>query len=211
MCDNRAKIGIYGGTFSPPHNGHVRIALDFYERCHLDFLYIIPSFIPPHKQVSSNDDPSLRLEMTKLAFSSHPDYEKRIFVSDLELKRGGKSYTADTIAYFKEHIGDNIYFLCGTDMFVTLDTWHDPAYIFKNAGIVYARREAERDMAVLIEEKKRAYERQFGARIEQLDLPAYPISSSEIRAKHMAGEDISTWVPEKVRAFIDKNQLYQRK
>lgn len=206
-----AKIGIYGGTFSPPHNGHVHIALDFYERCHLDVLYIIPSFIPPHKQIDRDDDPLLRLEMTKLAFSSHPDYEKRIFVSDLELKRGGKSYTSDTIAYFKEHIGESIYFLCGTDMFVTLDTWHDPAYIFQNAGIVYARRETEQEMAILIEEKKREYARRFDGRVEQLDLSAYPISSSEIRAKCMAGENIDEWVPKKVSDFIRENRLYQRK
>ena len=92
----RKRIGIYGGTFAPPHNGHVHAARCFTEEVRLDKLYIMPTFIPPHKTSEPDDDPSDRLEMAKLAFSGIDGAS----VSDFEIVRGGKSYTVNTLEYF---------------------------------------------------------------------------------------------------------------
>ena len=204
------KIGIYGGTFAPPHNGHVYAALAFYDQLALDVLYVIPSFVPPHKQVDANDDPSIRLKMTELAFSTHPDYGKKIFVSDIELTRGGKSYTAHTLAYFKEHLDGELYFLCGTDMILSMDTWYDPAYIFRTATIVYARREEERDLDEKIRLKIDTYRQVYGARVLSLDIKAHPLSSTDVRARRRAGEDIRSYVPAPVWDYIQASGLYTK-
>ncbi|MBQ9121259.1 MAG: nicotinate (nicotinamide) nucleotide adenylyltransferase [Clostridia bacterium] len=206
--DKTRKIGIYGGTFAPPHNGHVYAALAFYERFELDALYIVPSFIPPHKQIDSNDDPAVRLEMAKLAFSSHPDYGKRIFVSDIELVRRGKSYTADTLAYFKEKMEGELYFLCGTDMILTMDTWYNPAYIFATATVVYARREEDRALDGEIDEKIKEYQRNYGGKVVPLNIKAYPLSSTEIRRRRQMGEAVDQWVPASVWRFIQEHGMY---
>ena len=204
------KIGIYGGTFAPPHNGHVYAALSFYDRFDLDALYIIPSFIPPHKQVDANDDPVIRLEMTRLAFSSHPDYGKKIFISDVELARGGRSYTAETLAHFHRTVEGDLYFLCGTDMILSMDTWYDPAYIFKAATIVYVRREDERALDEPIEAKIRSYRDRFGATVLPLSVEAHPLSSTDIRQRRAAGESIASWVPEAVARYISEHGLYRQ-
>lgn len=204
------KIGLYGGTFSPPHNGHVHAALTFYEQLKLDALYIIPSFIPPHKQVDSNDDPQIRLEMTKLAFSSHADYGTKIIVSDIELARGGKSYTAETLRFFKTNISGELYFLCGTDMILSMDTWYNPDYIFDAATIVYARRENDRSLDAKIEEKIQKYRTDFHGSVLPLNLDAYPISSTDIRALCAAGVSINGLVPAPVLAYIERQNLYKK-
>ena len=83
------RLGVYGGTFSPPHLGHIESAEAFYREMKLDKLLIIPTFIPPHKEAKDDASPEDRLEMCKLAFSHIPNTE----ISDMEIKRGGKSYT----------------------------------------------------------------------------------------------------------------------
>ena len=103
------RIGIFGGTFSPIHNGHVKAALCFMEKMKLDKLYVIPDHIPPHKVISSSDDPNIRFEMTKLAFCGINNVE----VSDIELLRKGKSFTVDTLPAFADE--GELFLLCGTD------------------------------------------------------------------------------------------------
>ena len=203
------KIGIYGGPFSPPHNGHVYVAEAFYRAFSLDALYIIPSFIPPHKQVGQKDDPSLRLEMTKIAFSHHPDYGKKIFVSDMELLRGGKSYTADTLAYFRAHEEGELYFLCGTDMILSMDTWYNPGYLFESATMVYARRENEQDTEDKIRSKVEEYRSKYNGRVLPLNVEALPLSSTEVRERCRAGQSIRHLVPDGVWQFILDHGLYQ--
>ena len=202
------KIGLYGGTFSPPHNGHVHAALSFYEQLDLDMLYIIPSFIPPHKQIDNNDDPQHRLEMTKLAFSSHADYGTKIIVSDVELTRGGKSYTAETLKFFKDTIPGDLYFLCGTDMILSMDTWYNPSYIFEAATIVYARRETDRTLDLKIEEKIQKYRDEFGGNVLSLNLEVYPMASTDVRNLHRSGKSIEELVPASVLDYIKHHDLY---
>ena len=132
------RIGIYGGTFSPPHNGHIAAAKAFMEQMWLDFLYVIPTGTPPHKEMSVPTDAAHRLEMCRLAFSG----VEGVYVSDMEMRREGRSYTVDTL---RELTGEDrrLFLLCGTDMMLTLDQWREPEEIFKLAYPVYIRREKD--------------------------------------------------------------------
>lgn len=132
------RTGIFGGTFSPIHNGHVLSARKFLKEFALDRLYIIPDRIPPHKNTSENDDPALRLEMTELAFRDHNEFGKKLIVSDIELRREGKSYTYDTLKQF-ENEGE-LFLLCGTDMLMSFDSWFRFADIFKMCTLVVSER-----------------------------------------------------------------------
>ena len=117
----KKRVGIFGGTFNPPHIGHVEAAKAFVENACLDSLIIMPAFIPPHKEYDSIVTCEERLEMCKIAFK---DVDKAT-VSDLEISRGGKSYTYLTL---QELTSDEVelYFLCGTDMIISMDTWKNP-------------------------------------------------------------------------------------
>ncbi len=199
------KIGIYGGTFDPPHNGHVHACKCFHDAFEMDKLYIIPTAIPPHKTRSSSVSGELRLEMARLAFA---DIGNDIEFSDIELKRAGKSYTRDTIKYFVDSGADEILLLCGTDMFVTFDEWYDFTYIFDNAIIVCMRRENDEHYGDLIEKKCAEYREKYNARLEFIDASPIEISSSDIR-EHIDDEKSKSSIPEAVYDFIKERGLYK--
>lgn len=200
------KIGIFGGTFDPPHLGHIKTFTAFYNNFDFDKVYVIPVYTPPHKQIHSTTSTQERLDMTRLAFEKISD---KVEVSDLEIKREGKSYTADTIRYFKEQGCDEIYFLCGTDMLLTLSLWYKPEYIFKNATIVYARRENEQELTEKISDKIKEYEQCFGAKILLLETPTLEISSTDIR--NNIGGIGSQFLSSEVFDYIKQNELYKNR
>lgn len=172
------RVGIYGGTFNPPHVGHIEAAKAFITQAKLDTLIIMPAFIPPHKQTDNLVNCDDRLEMCRLAFGNIPNTE----ISDLEISRGGKSYTYLTL---QELASDDteLYFLCGTDMILTIDTWKNPEIIFTLAKICYIRRESDNAISELLIEKCGDYFQKYGADIIQINTEAIEISSSEIRAE----------------------------
>ena len=94
------RVGIYGGSFAPPHKGHLKSALSFYDECALDELYILPAGEPPHKTLQGNAGPEERFFMTELTFSKENCGARRIFVSDYDLKKAGKSYSFETAEHF---------------------------------------------------------------------------------------------------------------
>ena len=200
------KIGIYGGTFDPPHNGHINICKEFLNQLSLDTLYVMPAFVPPHKVVFDND-PYVRYEMSKIAFG---DISDKIIVSDLEIKRRGRSYTAETISYFVDYGDYDVYLLCGTDMFLTLDEWYKSSYIFKHSTIVHARRENDCDNE-LIEYKEAIYKEKYNAKILNLNIDVIELSSSEIRNMVNNEGDVRNFVSEGVYNYINENQLYKNK
>lgn len=200
------KLGIYGGTFSPPHNGHIHAARAFLQQMNPDLLLIMPTNIPPHKEKASVCAVS-RLEMTRLAFSRCPEYPKRIQVCDYEIQKSGKSYTADTLAHFALD-GDDLYFLCGTDMFLTLFDWHRPDLICQYATIVLMRRERDSALDRQIKETDRKLKEKFGARTAEIHLAPIEVSSSLIRERIRCGQDISDLVPDPVKDYIYGNKLY---
>lgn len=172
------RVGIYGGTFNPPHVGHIEAAKAFITQAKLDTLIIMPAFIPPHKQTDNLVNCDDRLEMCRLAFGNIPNTE----ISDLEISRGGKSYTYLTLQELASNDAE-LYFLCGTDMILTMDTWKNPEVIFSLAKICYIRRESDNAISELLIEKCGDYFQKYGADIIQINTEAIEISSSEIRAE----------------------------
>lgn len=198
------KIGIFGGTFDPPHIGHIGAFKAFLEQFSFDKVFVIPVFTPPHKNLKSSVNAQDRLCMSNLAFGG---IAPNVVVSDLEIRRQGKSYTADTIKYFKEQGYDDIYFLCGTDMLLTLGFWYNPEYILKNANIVFARRECDLENTEKIADKIQEYERKYGATIIPLNVNVLEISSTEIREDLAKGK--STYLSKEVLDYIEAKGLYR--
>lgn len=197
------RIGIYGGTFAPPHIGHVEAARAFMSQMKLDILYIIPAGIPPHKQIAADDDPRHRLRMCELAFSALDG----VIVSDCEIRRGGKSYTVDTLREFSspEH---RLFLLCGTDMMLTLDTWYQPEEIFRLCYPIYIRREEDRELDAKIVQKIGEYSEKYGAIVRRVVAPPIVLSSTDVRRAVHDGEDIAHMVPASVANYIRENGLY---
>ena len=128
-----ANIGIYGGSFNPPHKGHMLAAAQCRAALGLERVIVIPAAVPPHKALADGSpDAQTRLTLTKLAVRGLDGFE----VSDMELRREGPSYTVDTLRQLSaQHPDDVLWLMMGTDMFLTIQTWHDPASIFELAGI----------------------------------------------------------------------------
>ncbi|MEI6577844.1 MAG: nicotinate-nucleotide adenylyltransferase [Eubacteriales bacterium] len=187
------RLGIFGGAFNPPHKGHVRLARDFADRLSLSNVTVIPSFIPPHKiadDLASGED---RLEMCRLAFCD----DTRFTVSSMEIDRGGKSYTYDTLLQIKEaNPSAELYLIIGSDMFLSFKTWYRYIDILKICTLCTAAR--EKNITIQNDD------------IEAIisDLPALEICSTDLRLLCKNGEDISGFVGEKVADYISDRGLY---
>lgn len=201
------ELGIYGGTFAPIHNGHLLAARVFYDTVGLDELLVVPTFLPPHKDATPDDDPQKRLEMARLAFSS--ERERRIEVCDYEIKKQGKSYTCETLAHFTAP-DTRLTFLCGTDMFLTIDSWRHPEKIFSLARIAHMPRETlTEEMEGKLREKAEHYRQHYGAELLFLDAVPFEVSSSQIRERCARGESVDNLVPASVSRYISENRLYR--
>ena len=198
------RVGIYGGTFSPVHNGHVAAAKAFMEQMWLDILYVIPTGVTPHKVMQGDVSARDRLEMCRLAFA---DVEG-VIVSDLEMKREGKSYTVDTLREMYDPAG-RLFFLMGTDMLLTLDQWREPEEIFRLCYPVYIRRESDTTLDDRIVEKIMSYHQRFGKMVPRIVAPAIELSSSDVRAALAAGESVDGMVPPAVARYMEENHLYR--
>lgn len=174
------KIGIYGGTFNPPHLGHMEAARTAMEQLKLDRLLIIPDREPPHKELEDNAAaPEQRLEMARLMADG---LGPRAEASDLELKREGKSYTADTVEQLHEQFPDDeLWLLMGTDMFLTIQNWYQPERIFQYAGVAAFARSHE-DTGAMFQEQSQYLAQRFHARTTIVTLPQIvEISSRDLR------------------------------
>lgn len=199
-------IGIYGGSFSPPHMGHYRALTAFLTAFRPDVTYVIPTLVPPHKSLSSAATPEQRLAMCHLAFD-----ELSVVVSDREIRRGGKSYTVLTLEELAAP-DTRLLLLCGTDMFLTLDKWYMPERIFELAEIVYVAREAGEEgkaASLAMAKKAEEYRARFGATVHALPLDTLELSSSEIRAMLADGQDTDTLLHPKVKEYIERCNLYR--
>ena len=197
------RVGIYGGAFAPIHIGHVVAAKAFMEQMWLDVLFVIPTGTSPHKQMSAGASDADRLEMCRRAFEG----VEGVIVSDMEIRRQGKSYTVDTL---RELSGDDrrLFMLCGTDMILSLDTWRDPDGIFELCYPVYIRREADESLDERLIAKVTEYRNKYGKNVVRIKAPAIEVSSSEVRGRIAAGEDISALVPPSVADYIKEKGLY---
>lgn len=204
------KIGIYGGTFNPIHRGHMAAARFAAEELGLDRLLLIPAGLPPHKALST-DTPAAehRLEMTRLAAKAM-ELSCPVEVLDMELTRTGPSYTLDTLRELKAgYPEDHLYFLMGTDMFLSFQSWRGPAEI---AGLctLCAFSRAETDDPEQFAKQKRFLEKNMGADVVILKLPEIvEISSTQLRAGLAAGEGAGlTYLAPVVYGYILRHRLY---
>lgn len=198
------RVGIYGGTFAPVHNGHVAAAKAFMEQMKLDYLFIIPAHLPPHKQIDESDDPVYRLRMCELAFKDIDG----VVISDCEIARGGKSYTYDTLKELQRE-DTRLFLLCGTDMVLTFDTWYRFEDIFKMCYPVYVRRENDALIGNRIVSKINEYYQKYGVMFRKIMTEPIELSSTDIRRAVKNGQDISGMVPAAVADFIKQNGLYR--
>ncbi len=197
-----ARIGIYGGTFNPPHNGHLHAAEAAYHAMALDRVILIPANIPPHKTLPTDSaDANTRYEMVCLAASSYPWME----VSDLELRTVGKNYTVDTLEKLKTlYPNDALFLIIGTDMLLTLDRWYRPERLLSLVPVIAVGRD-HGDLPELYEARERL-KRQFQAVIYIVEEEPLPVSSTQIRS--WSEDEIKKYVPEAVLCYMRQKKLY---
>lgn len=204
MLNGQIRIGIYGGTFAPVHKGHVAAAEAFLRQMELDLLYVIPAGIPPHKQIDASDDPVHRLRMCELAFQGM----KNVIVSDMEIKRAGKSYTVDTLRALSAE-DRRLFLLMGTDMMLTLDAWWEPEEIFQLCYPIYIRRESDPVLEGQIVAKNKLYLEKYGKIVRRLMADVIELSSTDIRDRVKRGSEIDSLVPPAVATYIRREGLYR--
>lgn len=202
------ELAIYGGTFAPVHNGHIRAANALLDALSPDKLLIIPTLIPPHKQLDFTDSPEARLHMLELAFGKHPLYGKKLFISNYELVSPPPSYTVNTLRHFASP-DTHMTFLCGTDMFLTLEKWREPREILRLCTVALMQREAEDPVLTeRIERQTEFLKKEFEADIKVIKAEPIEVSSSEIRN---GDDDVRRrYLPKEVFDYIKENSMYER-
>ena len=196
------RIGIYGGTYSPPHIGHLRAAEYAIEALKLDRLLLIPTGVSPHKEMSAGASAADRLQMLRLSAASIDKAE----VSDIEIRRAGSSYTVDTLRQIRaENPGAELVLLMGTDMFLSFLSWRAPKIIMQLSALaVFCR--GDKGENAKIEAQKSALEA-LGARVELVQNPVTAISSTDLRRMLVFGCADSFLMPG-VGDYIREKGLY---
>ncbi len=199
------KTGIFGGTFNPVHKGHIMLAEYCMESVGLDRIIMIPTAVPPHKisnDLAGEDD---RLNMCKLACKGKENFS----VSDIEIKRQGKSYTYETLTQLKEiYPNDHLYTIMGADMFLTLDRWKNPEIIFEKSSIITIPRDDENKFQ--LENFYNNVLKSMGANAVILPNPVMSVSSTFIRENLDKFDLISDMLDKSVYDYIIKNNLYRK-
>lgn len=205
MTYQNKKIGILGGSFDPIHNGHLAIAESAYRDFNLDEIWLIPAGHSPNKDEDKMTSAAIRAEMTALAAQNIPYFK----LSTYEIEKEGTSYTYLTLTDFKRQYPDiDFYFIMGADSLDYFEAWRYPDIICQKAVILVAVRD---DMDLDdIHQKIKYIQTQFSANIYPLTCDKIDISSSEIRAKLVAGKDISDMVPKTVADYIVEHDLYRK-
>ena len=201
-----ARIGVYGGSFNPPHLGHIFAARKAQQLLGLDKVLLIPAAIPPHKAVAEGSpDGETRLALTKLAIAGEAGME----VSRIELDRPGPSYTVDTLRTLREcYPQDALYLLMGTDMFLSFFQWRDPEHIARLAvPVCMARVRTDEALSAQLLAQQAAMEAAFGVRPIVLQNDCLEISSTEARRLLFFGIADEVLHPD-VRSMIERENLY---
>ncbi len=197
------KLAMFGGTFDPIHLSHLALCKACKEALQLDRVILMPTFQPPHKTKSSSTSTYHRLNMCRLEAETYP----WLTVSDMEIRRGGASFTVDTLTELKrEHPNDELYLLTGADMFLTIQTWFQYSEFLKLATLCTVPR-GDTPIEKLREHAKEL--QKDGAKTAVIDAVLPPISSTQIRLSLTDNtEDWKTMVSEPVADYILRNGLY---
>jgi nicotinate-nucleotide adenylyltransferase len=189
-----ARVGILGGTFDPPHKGHIAIAQAALKKLGLAKVIFIPANVPPHKTKQPLAPARDRLDMLKLAIGNNPYFE----ISTIELDRPGPSYTVDTLAEFcTTYPDDELFLIIGADNVSEIETWHKPELILESATLAAANRPNFIPSGT------------YADKAVYFEMPPMEISSTEIRERVRTGKPISEFVCPGVEAFIKQHELYQ--
>lgn len=193
-----SRIGVFGGTFNPPHIGHLIVAEEVRQNFALDRIVFVPSARPPHKIQSPVIDSAHRYHMTQLATEDNPHFA----VSDIEIRRPGTSYTVDTVKSFRDTYGPDvdIFFIMGGDSIFEIDTWKDPEQIFNCCTIIVTSRPGFHLSKV---------EERLKAKVLTTEVSQIDVSSTDIRQRLQDGKSIAYLVPQAVEAYIRKEKLYR--
>jgi len=195
MPRNAERIGIFGGTFDPVHNGHLVIARAVFEAEHLDRVVFVPSARPPHKGGDIMFSAADRMKLLDLALHTIPDFE----ASPIELNREGPSYTIDTLREMKAAYpaGTGLFFIVGRDNLFEMESWKDPAGILDACTVLVADRSCQRGSAPSW----------ISGRVRFVPTPVIDISSSMIRKRLRDGLSIRHLVPDTVADEIERIRM----
>lgn len=190
------RLAIFGGSFDPPHVGHLLAAHDAVDRLRLDRLIVIPAATQPLKGADVTPAAS-RLEMARLTFGGDPRFE----VSAIEVERGGVSFTVETLEHFaNRYAAAERFILLGADVVATFRQWREPARVLALAHpVILPRQSDEPDDALAV----------LGERALRLDTRRVDVSSTEIRERVRAGKSIRGFVSDGVAALIERDGLYR--
>lgn len=202
------KIGIFGGTFNPPHKGHARMVEKMTEELELDKVLIIPNKIPTHKRCDDLADNKNRLDMCRMAFKN-PKYE----ISTMEMDRESDSYTIYTVdELMKKYPNDELYLIIGSDMFLMFHKWYKHKELLEKCTVCVASRDTDDSIQIL---RKYAFEHLgiyinglVGKKIHISPLSAYTVSSGEIREMINEGKSIYGLVEPEIIEYMENNGLY---
>jgi nicotinate-nucleotide adenylyltransferase len=215
------RIGILGGTFNPIHLGHLRAAEEIREQFTLKRIIFIAAAVPPHKEVDGGIPGEHRTEMVRLAISGNPHFA----VSDIELKRPGKSYSIGTIQFFKREYGSdlNLFFILGMDAFLEIGTWKSFQELFSLCHfIVMTRPGFDKPFSTTIlppevadafaydEGEKRLIHRD-GYSVYFRGVTFLDISSTKIREEISKGRSVRYLLPREVERYIKRHHFYKAK
>jgi len=196
------RVGILGGTFNPPHLGHLIAAQEAYRELELDQVLLIPAGTPPHKPVEDEPGARHRLELCRLAIGD----DERFSVSDIELQRDGPSYTVDTLQILRNHASSNdLFLILGGDIAAGLPKWHEPERVLELATVAIAERRGTAREAV----EEALAELEGGERARFFQMPRIGISSTMVRRRVRCGQSIRYFVPDGVKHYIETHGLYR--
>ena len=195
------RIGVLGGTFDPPHVGHLILAEQARDQLNLEHVLWVPAGEPPHKQGQSISPTPHRLEMVSLAIGDN----RAFIISDIDIARPGPHYTADMLEIVAQQFpGADLYFVVGGDSLRDIPTWHDPQRVVENANLaVMGRPGAQTDIHAL-----ESAVPHISSRISVLDTPLVNISGMTIRERIIKGNSIRYLVADSVGDYIVRNRLY---
>lgn len=193
------RVGIMGGTFDPVHMGHLLAAECARDAAAFDEVWFMPSHVPPHKPDAPLAAPEERLAMVRLAIKGHPDFR----ASDIELCKGGMSYTAETVELLAERYpGWEFSYIIGADMVMYLPKWYRIADIARRISFVGLQRPG-------FELKPQTLPGYIRDRLTLVSMPLMDISSTDIRRRRGLGQSIRYLVPDAVRVYIEGKGLYE--
>jgi nicotinate-nucleotide adenylyltransferase len=197
-----SHIGILGGTFNPPHMGHLVMAQEALDQLELERVVLLPVAVPPHKEAREDPGAAARVELCRLAVAG----DERLGVSTLEVDRGGASYTVDTLRELHELEPEHdLTFIVGGDMAQSLPAWREPEAILALARLAVAEREGVRREDIA----RRLEPLHGGDRVTFFDMPRIDVSSSAIRRRVAEGRPIRYLVPDAVADAIARHSLYR--